>query len=107
MPQGHDHEHDHEKCKDPHLQSDDSETLFPSHGAEVPQPKYQHVRSSLSSDENHHSDPAAAKLLSGIKRSMIAVTTEVGARYSQGKANPAMAEKMIQENLQAYLSKAD
>jgi hypothetical protein len=38
---------------------------------------------------------------------MIAVTTEVGARYSQGKADPAKAEKMIQENLQAYLSKAD
>ena len=38
---------------------------------------------------------------------MIAVTGEVGARYSQGKGTPGMAEKMIQENLQAYLSKAD
>jgi hypothetical protein len=86
----------------------DAETLFPNHRAEVTQPKHQHHgKSSLSSDENHYSDPAAAKLLSGIKRSMIAVTTEVGARYSQGKTDPAKAEKLIQENLQAYLSKAD
>jgi hypothetical protein len=38
---------------------------------------------------------------------MIAVSGEAGNRGSLGKADPAMAQKMITENLQAYLSRAD
>jgi hypothetical protein len=66
------------------------------------------AKSSHSSDShNQVSDPAAAKLISGIRKSMIAVSGEGGNRGSIGKGDPAMAEKMITENLQAYLSRAD
>lgn len=51
------------------------------------------------SSKDHYTDPAAAKLINNIKRSMIAVSNEV-VRKTHGKGQLAvMEEKMIQESV--------
>ena len=62
---------------------------------------------SSNSGNDHYKDPAAAKLINNIKKSMLAVSSEA-VRATHGKGQLAvMEEKMIQESVQAYLSKAD
>ena len=60
-----------------------------------------------SENKSHYTDPAAAKMINNIKRSMIAVSNEA-VRKTHGKGQlQVMEEKMIQESVQAYLNKAD
>ena len=57
------------------------------------------------SDNDHHhggQDPAAAKLIAGIRKSMIA-----GHDPQNDHQNDGNEDKLIRDNIQNYLSKAD
>ena len=78
-PKGHDHEHDHAQCLIQH-----ESTPVTTHNY-LPDTK-DHKKSigSSNSGDHHYVDPAAAKLINNIKRSMIAVSNEA-VRKTHGK----------------------
>jgi len=55
----------------------------------------------LHDHDSHSVDPAACKLTTNIRKSMIM------AEDPHNKIAPEIEEQMIQDNLKAYLSKAD
>jgi hypothetical protein len=80
MPKGHEHEHDHMQCLIQHESVPTTQNYLPD-------------------TKDHYSDPAAAKMINNIKRSMIAVSTEV-ARKTHGNGQlEVIEEKMIKESV--------
>jgi hypothetical protein len=65
--------------------------------------KHGHASHGSSHSSEHYKDPAAAKLIDGIRKSMIGAADPVKRQSVKGDGT----EKMITENLQAYLSRAD
>ncbi len=80
IPKGHEHQHDHTQCLIQH--------------ESVPT-----TQNYLADGKDYYTDPAAAKLINNIKRSMIEVSNEVAKKTHGNGQLEIMEEKMIKESV--------